>query len=114
MTERGATERKRFSHPPASGVFSTGQPRWSDSTAGGNIKPMTILRASVRNGRVTVDEPTDLPEGTKVELLLVDADAEMDGREQAAFDASIERGLGEADRGEVLSVQAVLARLSRI
>lgn len=34
---------------------------------------MTILHARVRNGRVTVDEPTDLTDGAKVDLLLLDA-----------------------------------------
>lgn len=75
---------------------------------------MTILRGSVRNGRVTLDEPTDLPEGTKVELLLVDAEAQTDARDGVALEASIERGLTEADRGDVLSIEAVLARLKGI
>jgi len=31
------------------------------------------VRARVRNGRLIVDEPTDLPDGTEVELVAVDA-----------------------------------------
>ncbi|MGH7437473.1 MAG: hypothetical protein ACRENE_17485 [Polyangiaceae bacterium] len=75
---------------------------------------MTILRASVRNGHVVLDEPTDLPEGAKVDLLVLDAAPEMDATEQAELEASIGRGLSEADRGQVVSVEEVLARLKRI
>jgi hypothetical protein len=75
---------------------------------------MTILRASVRNGHVVVDEPTDLPEGAKVELLVLDASAEMDGSERAELEASIGRGLSEADRGQLITVEDVLARLKRV
>ena len=75
---------------------------------------MTILHAHVRNGRVVVDEPTDLPDGAKVDLLVLDAAAEMNETERAALEASIGRGLAEADRGELHSVDDVLARLRRI
>ena len=75
---------------------------------------MTILHARVQNGRVLVDEPTDLPDGAKVELLLLDAAADMDVDEQAALEASIRRGLEEADRGELHSVEEVVARLRGI
>ena len=33
---------------------------------------MLTVRAHVRNGRLVVDEPTDLPDGTEVELAAVD------------------------------------------
>jgi hypothetical protein len=75
---------------------------------------MTILHARVRNGRVTVDEPTDLPDGVNVDLLLLDAAADMNAEEQAALEASIGRGLAEADRGELHSIDEVVARLRRI
>jgi hypothetical protein len=75
---------------------------------------VTILHARVQNGRVLVDEPTDLPDGAKVELLLLDAAADMGEDENAALEASIRRGLDEADRGALHSVDEVLARLRRI
>jgi hypothetical protein len=75
---------------------------------------VTILHARVQNGRVLVDEPTDLPDGAKVELLLLDAAADMDADEHAALEASIRRGLDEADRGELHSVDEVVTRLRRI
>ncbi len=33
---------------------------------------MSILRARVKNGRLVLDEPTDLPEGMEVELVPAD------------------------------------------
>lgn len=30
-----------------------------------------MIRGYVRNGRLVVDEPTDLPEGTEVELVVI-------------------------------------------
>jgi hypothetical protein len=35
---------------------------------------MSALKALVRNGRIVVDEPTDLPEGTELELVTSVAD----------------------------------------
>jgi hypothetical protein len=75
---------------------------------------MTILHTQVRNGRVVVDEPTGLPDGVKVALLVLDAAADMPPAEQAALEASIDRGLAEADRGVLHSVDEVLDRLRRI
>ena len=75
---------------------------------------MIILHAQVRYGRVVVEEPTDLPDWVKVELLVLDAAADMPPAEQAALDASIDRGLAEADRGVLRSVDEVLNRLRRI
>lgn len=32
---------------------------------------MRVLTGHVRNGRLVVDEPSDLPEGTEVELVVI-------------------------------------------
>ena len=75
---------------------------------------MTILHARVRNGRVVVDEPTDLPDGASIELLMLDAAVEMEPGERQALEDSIRRGLEQADRGQGHSVEAVLERLRQI
>ena len=36
---------------------------------------MITVRAYVRNGRLIVDEPTDLPDGTEIDLVADDASA---------------------------------------
>ena len=52
---------------------------------------MQPLKAHVRNGRLVLDEPTDLPEGTEVTLAITDD--ELDDEERARVIASIERPL---------------------
>ena len=67
------------------------------------------LRARVTNGRLVVDEPTDLPEGTEVELVSVELEepwvlSAEDTRE-------LEARLASADRGQLVEGDAVLAKL---
>jgi hypothetical protein len=42
------------------------------------------LKARVRGGRLVVDEPTDLPEGTELELLPLDPGDWLDDTDRAA------------------------------
>jgi hypothetical protein len=69
------------------------------------------VRARVQRGRLVVDEPTELPEGTVLDLVVDDEGDELDGRERAALDASITRSLGEAGSGRVADADQVLAQL---
>ena len=43
------------------------------------------LKARVKAGRLVVDEPTDLPEGTEVELLPLDPGDWLDEHDRAAL-----------------------------
>jgi hypothetical protein len=69
---------------------------------------MHAFKVQVRNGRITLDEPTDLPEGTELYLLPVDEELEdrldvdaanevvaaiKDGEQPLALD-ELERQLG--------------------
>jgi len=60
-----------------------------------------IVRARVRKGRLVLDEPTDLPDGSEVSLEVVDdvLDAEL-GDERAALEASMARARAQGERGE--------------
>lgn len=71
---------------------------------------MHALKARVENGHFVIDEPTNLPEGCEVELQLVDPD-DLDDEERAALNASIERGLADAEAGRVVDAEVVLAKL---
>ena len=78
---------------------------------------MTILHARVENGRVIVDESTELPDGVRVELLVLDAveeDSAASVDDERALHASLVRGLQQLERGNVLTGHEVLARLQRI
>ena len=46
------------------------------------------VRATVRNGRLIVDQPTDLPEGTVLDLVVDDEGDQLDPRERDALNAS--------------------------
>ena len=60
---------------------------------------MHALKTQVKNGRVTIDEPTNLPDGAEVEVVVLDDELSAD--ERAALHASLDRALddSEAARG---------------
>jgi hypothetical protein len=60
---------------------------------------MRAMKAQVKNGRLVLDEPTDLPEGREVELVVVD-DQEFTPEERARLLQAIEDGIEDVARGE--------------
>jgi len=78
---------------------------------------MQALKAHVQNGRLVLDEPTDLPEGEVVELVPVVNDVlacdhdDLDDEERAALDAELEAGVRELDAGLGVSEKELWARL---
>ncbi|HWO24110.1 MAG TPA: hypothetical protein VNO30_35450 [Kofleriaceae bacterium] len=75
---------------------------------------MNPLKAHVVNGRIVVDEPVDLPEGTELRLYLYDvATDSMIAEERAALERALERSLAQADAGELIEAGEVLAELEQ-
>ncbi len=73
---------------------------------------MTLtLKAKVRGGRLVLDEPIDLPEGSEVELVPVKAGDDLDDAERARLDAAIERGVEQVRAGEGVGADEAFARL---
>ena len=74
---------------------------------------MEKLIARVRNGRLVLDEPTELPDGTEVPLLVDYDPGELnltpDQRDE--LNAILTRSIAEADRGEGLPADEVMRRL---
>ena len=70
------------------------------------------LKAQVREGRLVLDEPTDLPEGTEVELTPV-LDDDLGPEERQALEASLERSAAQLARDELMDADEVLRRLRR-
>lgn len=70
---------------------------------------MQPLKAHVKNGRLVLDEPTDLPEGTEVEVVLVDDG--FDAEERARLIQAIEDGEDDIERGDHVDGFEVIARL---
>jgi hypothetical protein len=77
----------------------------------GNLEAVLKLKAQVHQGRLKLDEPYDAPEGTEVDLAIVDDGDELD--ENARLHAAIARGHEEAQRGDVVPADEVLAKLRR-
>jgi hypothetical protein len=75
---------------------------------------VNALKAHVVNGRIVVDEPVDLPEGAELRLYLYDAAADgMTAEERSALDRALERSLAQADAGELVEADEVLAELEQ-
>ena len=68
------------------------------------------LKAHVKNGRLVLDEPTDLPEGEVVELVPADTD-DMDDDERAALHESLAVSIDQMKNGQLIDGEEVLARL---
>lgn len=71
---------------------------------------MRAMKAHVRGGRLVLDEPTDLPEGSEVELTVVEDD-DLDPAERARLDAALERSIAQARAGNVVDGDEVVRKL---
>ncbi|MGE0400549.1 MAG: hypothetical protein AB7T06_27820 [Kofleriaceae bacterium] len=59
---------------------------------------MQALKVLVKNGRLVVDEPTDLPDGAEVEIVVIDD--KLTTEERAELHASLDRALDDSEAGE--------------
>lgn len=85
----------------------------------GTVRTMRAPKIRVENGRIKIDEPTDLPNGT--ELYLVSAeqlddvvllrDDDLDENERKQLHASIRRGIANGRAGHVTDFDDVLVEL---
>jgi hypothetical protein len=69
------------------------------------------VRATVHHGRLIVDQPTDLPDGTVLDLVVDDEGDELDERDRAALHAAISRSLNEAAQGRTAPSGDILDKL---
>ena len=58
---------------------------------------MHARKIQVKNGRLLLDEPTDLPDGAEVEVLVIDD--ELTPEDRAELHASLDRALEDSDAG---------------
>jgi hypothetical protein len=86
--------------------------------AGGRVAVMQPLKDHVRNGRLLLDQPTDLPDGEVVYLQFVDRLVSIDGddvdlpdEERAELHRELELSIAEADAGQTEDFAKVLAEL---
>jgi hypothetical protein len=69
---------------------------------------MHARKIQVRNGRLVLDEPTDLPDGAEVEVLVIDD--ELTAEERTELHASLERALDDAEAGRGMDAWEYLER----
>jgi hypothetical protein len=69
------------------------------------------LRATVKAGRLVLDEPVDLPEGTVVELMAVDQGDDLEDEDRARLHAALDRSQQDFQSGRGISADEVLAEL---
>jgi len=72
---------------------------------------MVTLKARVRGGRLQLDEPYDAPEGTEVDLAVLDDGDTLDDEDRARLHEALVRSHADISRGEVIPAEDVLARL---
>jgi hypothetical protein len=67
--------------------------------------------AHVRNGRLVLDEPTELPEGTEVDLLPLDPGDWLDSADRAALHDALLASQDDVEAGCLVDADEVLKAL---
>ncbi len=69
------------------------------------------IRARVSHGRLVVDEPVDLPEGTVLDLVIDDEEDELDDDERHALHARLAESASPASLAAARPIELILAEL---
>ena len=80
------------------------------------MNAMQPLKAHVHNGRLVLDEPTDLPEGEVIELVSVDEVLAqggdlLDDEERGRLHEALRESIEQMKRGETIDAADALAEL---
>ena len=76
-------------------------------------RPMSPLQARVENGRLVLDEPTALPEGTVVDLVADDEGDDLTDEERRALHEALSASWKSAESGRLRPASAILDDLRR-
>ena len=74
---------------------------------GATLSFMTI-KARVREGRLVVDEPTELPNGTEIDLLPLDPGDWLDEADRAALHEALRQSDTDAVEGRLVDAEEIL------
>ncbi len=72
---------------------------------------MSAIRARVHDGRLRVDEPTELPEGTVLDLVVDDEGDDLDDSERTALNESISRARASLEAGRTRAMRDLVEEL---
>ncbi len=73
---------------------------------------MTSVKAKVRNGRLTVDEPTELPEGAEIELVPLDGWDDLDDDDRRRLHEALAASEEDVAKDRTRDAAEVLADLA--
>jgi hypothetical protein len=74
---------------------------------------MNGWKARVQNGRLILDEPTTLPEGTVIELVADDEGDDLTDEERAELHRELAKSIASAEAGRLVPASEVLDRLRK-
>ena len=101
----------RIALPPKPGLVCVAAPDHGHrGTSRDILSGMLAIKAHVRSGRIIVDEPTDLPEGAELDLVVVGND-DLDAEDEQALMASLDRALDDEDADRTVDVDDFLAEV---
>jgi hypothetical protein len=69
------------------------------------------LKARVQKGRLVLDEPTDLPEGTEVDLLPLDPGDWLDDEDREALHRALDASAADIAAGRLVDADVVLKEI---
>ena len=72
---------------------------------------MEALKAHVKNGRLVLDEPTDLQEGSVVPLEIADDWDELDDEERERLHQALDQAIRSVQAGHTVDGDEVIRRL---
>ena len=87
--------------------------RSTEQTPGRDVPVGFALRARVEGGRLQLDEPCALPEGTVLDLVLDDEGDDLDASERQALHDAISRAWTAARAGRIRPAQEIIDALRR-
>ena len=74
---------------------------------------MSPLKAKVRNGRIVLDEPTTLPDGTVIDLVADDEGDDLTDEERRTLHEKLLASWKSAEAGSLRPASAVLDELRK-
>jgi hypothetical protein len=74
---------------------------------------MTPLRARVQNGRLHLDQPTGLSEGTELDLVIDDEGDDLTEHERQALHETLSRSRTSAQAGKLRPAAGIIDELRR-
>jgi hypothetical protein len=72
---------------------------------------MNRLRARVEKGRLILDEPTTLPDGTVLDLVLDDEGDDLTDADREALHGALTRSLESLEKGDIRPASATIDEL---